>query len=150
MLFGARLRRRVQKNRDVPRTSVSDGEVRPAVAVEIAHGSSLRVTSRPKCKSSGGLERAITVAQQDRHAIRAGIRDRQVHMAIEIEVSDADGNRTYPGVKGLRRGKGAIGMAKQLPQCTASGSSGRMGSRFRCAKAGERMIPWFKVCRLMG
>src|SRR5439155_2065428 len=60
-----------------------------AVAVEVAHGHGLRV--RTDVDVGGGLEGAVAIAQQ--HAHVTGVGDRQVELAVFVEVADREGLR---------------------------------------------------------
>ena len=70
---------------------VGDGQVVPAVAVEVGGDKGLWLRSHGNGR--GGRERTVAVAQQDRHGVGAGVGRRQIELAVAQEVARDDGGR---------------------------------------------------------
>ena len=100
-----------EKDRDVVRELIRNGQVLLSVAVEIAHRH--RVRTRSGRVIDRGAERTAAVAEKDRDVIRAEVGHGEIGVAITIKVADGDSKRLHAGGEiDSRRERAAAGGQK--------------------------------------
>ena len=101
----------VQQHRHVVGAAVGDGQVGPAVAVEVARHEGDWLG--PHRVGHLGLEGAVAVAQQHRHVVGAVVGDGQVGPAVAVEVARHEGVWLGPHRVGHLGLEGAVAVAQQ-------------------------------------
>src|SRR5207245_690193 len=92
------------------------GQVKPAVAVEVANGQ--RIWNAARLEVSGGFESAVAISQKDRNGVKSVriVTERshsEVELAIAVEIADYNGRTPAAVFNGaLER---AIALAQQDP-----------------------------------
>src|SRR5262249_44043162 len=117
-----------EKDRDVRRRVVGDGEVLVAVAVEVADEDLGRIRSRRKRPADA--EPAAAVAEEHRHVVRPETRDDEVHAAVAVEVARAERLRSAltPEVDARRRPEGGRRSGRRFGRA-GRGAAGREQER---------------------
>ena len=95
-----RLKRSVaiaEEHGDGVASGVGDGQIRPAVPVEVRDRDRLRTGALPQVHRSRGLEGSVAVADQHRGGVVAGIREREILHEVAVEIARRDRRRTMSG-----------------------------------------------------
>ena len=102
-----------QEDGDLVEARIGDGQVGAAVVVEVGRHDGRRAAPWRQGDGQGLLERAVAVARQDGHAVRALVDDGHAEVAVAGEVAGGDGGRVIADHAAGRFLERAVALAKQ-------------------------------------